>query len=204
MAGILSGVFHAPLTAIFLIAEISGGYSLIIPLMIVAATSYLIVKYFHPESMDIKKLNKKGAIISENRDISLLGRIEIMSLIEKDFAVLKLNDTLRNVIENIKQSKRNVFPVVNDSNYLLGVLQLDSIRKEMFKPDLYDKITVKDIMEKTTAKISVSDSVFSIMKKFDETGYWNLPVVDKGVYLGFVSKSTILSRYRDELIYSYN
>lgn len=204
MAGILSGVFHSPLTAIFLIAEISGGYSLMIPLMIVSAISYLIVKYFHPESMDIKKLKNAGAVLSESKDLSILSRIDLAKLIEKDFAQLKRTDTLKVVIENVKHSRRNIFPVFDDNNYLLGIVRLDSIREEMFKPHLYDKISVKDIMEKSLVRISLSDNIFHVMKKFEETGDWNLPVVDNGIYLGFLSKSSILSTYRNELIYSYN
>ncbi len=204
MAGILSGVFHSPLTSIFLIAEISGGYALIVPLMIVASISFIIVKYFHPESMDIKKLKLKGTIISENKDVSILGRIEISDLIEKDFSALHPEETLGDVIKHIKHTKRNVFPVVNKKNKLLGIVQLDNIREEMFDSSLYDKLTAKDIMEKVSAKISANDSIFSAMNKFDQTGQWNLPVVKDGIYLGFLSKSSILSRYRTELIDSFN
>lgn len=204
MAGILSGVFHAPLTGIFLIAEISGGYALIVPLMIVASLSYVIVKYFHPESMDMKKLNIKGTIVSENKDASILGRIEIAELIETDFEVIRPDESLGKVIEHIKHSRRSVFPVVSKRNKLLGVIQLDSIREEMFQPRLYEKILAREIMEKTTAKVSVNDSVFSIMKKFDETGQRNIPVVEDDVYFGFLSKSSILTKYRHELIESFN
>lgn len=204
MAGILSGVFHSPLTGIFLIAEISGGYSLMIPLMIVSAISYLIVKYFHPESMDIKKLRNTGAVLSENKDISILSRIDLQKMIEKDFAQLQPTDTLKVVIENIKHSRRNIFPVLDENNHLVGIVRLDNIREEMFKPHLYEKISVKDIMEKSLVRISLNDNVFNVMKKFEETGDWNLPVIDNGVYLGFLSKSSILSTYRNELIYSYN
>lgn len=108
------------------------------------------------------------------------------------------------VIENVKHSRRNIFPVLDDNNCLVGIVRLDSIREEMFKPHLYDKISVKDIMEKPSVRISLSDNIFSVMKKFEETGDWNLPVVDNGIYLGFLSKSSILSTYRNELIYSYN
>lgn len=204
MAGILSGVFHAPLTSIFLIAEISGGYALIVPLMIVASISYVIVKYFHPESMDMKKLNIKGVIVSENKDASILGRIEITDLIENDFSIIHAEDSLGKVIEYIKHTRRNVFPVLNKKNELLGIVRLDSIRGEIFSPALYEKLKASDIMEKTTAKITSEDSIFSIMKKFDETGHWNLPVVKDNIYIGFLSKSTILSKYRTELINSFN
>ena len=202
MAGILSGVFHAPLTAIFLIAEITGGYELIIPLMIVSSISYIIVKRFHPVSMDVRKLREKGTIISEDKDISILSRIDIGSIIEYDFAVLRPDDKFREVIQQIKHTKRNTLAVVDKDNKLVGLIQLDSIREEMFNSDLYDKIVTSEIMEKSSVKIERGEDIFSIMKKFDESGQWNLPVVDKGNYLGFISKSTILSKYRNELLLS--
>jgi len=202
MAGILSGVFHAPLTAIFLIAEITGGYELIIPLMIVSTMSFIIVKRFHPDSMDVKKLKEKGTIISEDKDISILSRIDMESMIEHDFAVLRPEDKLRAVIQQIKHTKRNTLAVVDNDNKLVGLIQLDSIREEMFNNDLYDKIITSEIMEKPSVKIERGEDIFSVMKKFDSSGQWNLPIVDKGYYLGFISKSNILSKYRNELLLS--
>ena len=202
MAGILSGVFHAPLTAIFLIAEITGGYELIIPLMIVSSISYIIVKRFHPVSMDVRKLREKGTIISEDKDISILSRIDMGSIIEYDFAVLHPDDKFREVVQQIKHSKRNTLAVVDKDNKLVGLIQLDSIREEMFNSDLYDKIVTSEIMEKSSIKVERGEDIFSIMKKFDESGQWTLPMVDKGNYLGFISKSTILSKYRNELLLS--
>jgi CIC family chloride channel protein len=204
MAGMLSGVFHAPLTAIFLIAEISGGYNLIIPLMIVASVSYLIVKVFHPESMDMKNLRKRGAVISENKDESILARIQLQDMIETDFGVLHPEDSLREVIESIKKNKRNIFPVVGENNQLIGIVQLDSIRKQVFDTGLYDKVKATEIMEKPASRVGSNDSIFSVMKKFDESGQWTLPVVKDGEYMGFLSKSTLLSKYRTELIDSFN
>jgi CIC family chloride channel protein len=201
MAGILSGVFHAPLTAIFLIAEITGGYELIIPLMIVSSISLIIVKRFHPDSMDVKRL-KEGTIISEDKDTSILGRIDMESMIEHDFAVLHPDDKLREVIQQIKHTKRNTFAVVDSDYKLVGLIQLNSIREEMFNSDLYDKIIASEIMEKTSVRIERGDDIFSVMKKFDESGQWNLPIVDKGFYLGFISKSNILTKYRNELLLS--
>lgn len=203
MAGILSGVFHAPLTAIFLIAEITGGYELMIPLMIVSSSSYILVKYFHPHSIDVRKLMRKGTIVSENRDISILGKINVLTLIEHDFSILEPDDKLRSVIETIKHSRRNIFPVVNKNRKLLGVIQLDHIKEEMFNPELYDKITARELMLEATTKISISEDIFSIMKKFDESGYWNLPVTENGMYVGFLSKSSILTKYRNELLATF-
>jgi chloride channel protein, CIC family len=200
MAGVLTGVFHAPLTGIFLIAEITGGYELIIPLMLVSALSYIIVKRWHPESLDVRKLKEKGAIISENRDITILGRINTDSIIEKDFMIIRPDDTLHKIIEQIKQSRRNTFPVINKKNELLGLIQLDSIREEIFTPALYDKITAKELMEKPTEIIKYGEDIFSIMKKFEKSSQWNLPVVDKGKYMGFISHSSILLKYREALV----
>lgn len=204
MSGVLAGVFHAPLTGIFLIAEITGGYELMIPLMIVSAVSYALVKSFHPDSLDVRRLKKLGAYISEDKDKSILGKIEVAGMIEKNFTTVELDAKLRSIVETIKHSPRNVFPVVNKHNRLLGVIQLDSIREEMFNQELYDKVIAKELMRKIEAKIEIGrDDIFTIMKKFDESGLWNLPVVDDDKYVGFLSKSTILTKYRAELLDSY-
>ncbi len=200
MAGILSGVFHAPLTGIFLIAEITGGYELIIPLMIVSSISYVVVKYYHPQSLDIRRLKQKGAIVSDNRDTSILSKINIASLVETDFATIHFKATLRDIVESIKHSKRNVFPVVKNNNKLLGIIYLNTIREEMFNPELYDKITAKEVMLKPTMVININEDIFSIMNKFEESGHWNLPVVENEIYVGFLSKSSILDSYRHELL----
>jgi len=200
MAGILSGVFHAPLTAIFLIAEITGGYELIIPLMMVSATSYVIVKFFHPQSLDIRRLKERGAIISENKDTSILSKIDVKEMIETDFATIHFKATLRNIVETIKHSKRNTYPVVKKNNKLLGIIYLDNIREEMFNTELYDIVTAKEVMRKPTTIIDTEEDIFTIMRKFDESGQWNLPVVENEIYIGFLSKSSILDKYRHELL----
>ena len=200
MAGILSGVFHAPLTGIFLIAEITGGYELIIPLMIVSSISYLIVKYFHPESLDVKRLKAKGAIVSDNKDTSILSKIDAIEMLETDFATIHFKATLRDIVETIKHSKRNTFPVVKKNNKLLGIIYLDNIREEMFNTEHYDTVTAKEVMRKPSMMIDSSEDIFSIMKKFEESGQWNLPVVKEGIYIGFLSKSSILDKYRNELL----
>lgn len=200
MSGILSGVFHAPLTGIFLIAEITGGYELIIPLMIVSSVSYVIVKAFHPESLDIRRLKDKGALVSDDRDKSLLSKINTGAMIENDFTPVHFKSSLRDVVETIKHSKRNTFPVVKKNNKLIGIIHLDDIREEMFKPELYDRITARELMRKPSTVIHAHEDIFSIMKKFEESGQWNLPVVDAGIYLGFLSKSSILDKYRHQLL----
>lgn len=202
MAGVLAGVFHAPLTSIFLIAEITGGYELIIPLMIVSSFSYAVVKYFHPESHDVKKLKKMGTVISEDKDTSILGKIDVSKLIETDFTTLKPNDNLGVIVENIKHSKRNIFPVINDNGKLLGIITLSSIKEEMFKQELYSVLLAEEIMHKPDSVIKHNEDIFTIMNKFEETGHWNLPVTEKGIYKGFLSKSTLLTEYREQLLLS--
>ena len=200
MAGILSGVFHAPLTAIFLIAEITGGYELIIPLMVVASISYIIVKRFHPESLDVRRLRNRGTIVSDNKDTSILSKINAKEMIETDFATIHFKATLRDIVETIKHSKRNTFPVVKKNNKLLGIIYLDNIREEMFNAELYDIITAKEVMRKPSTVIDTKEDIFSIMRKFEESGQWNLPVVENEIYIGFLSKSSILDKYRHELL----
>ncbi len=200
MAGILSGVFHAPLTGIFLIAEITGGYELIIPLMLVSSFSYIIVKYFQPDSLEIKRLKRMGAIVSEDKDVSILSKISIKEIIETDFSPIHFKLTLREIVEIIKHSKRNTFPVVKKNTKFIGIIYLDNIREEMFNAELYDKIIAKEMMQKPATVIDLNEDIFSIMKKFEESGQWNLPVVENGLYVGFLSKSSILDKYRNQLL----
>lgn len=199
MAGVLSGVFHAPLTAIFLIAEITGGYELMIPLMIVSASSFMISKYFEPYSMDIKRLAKKGHVFTSDKDRNILTSLKISKVIETDFQLVSPDATLGELVGVVALSKRNIFPVVADE-MLLGVIVLDNIREIMFKHDMYDKVYVKELMRKPFATIAPEEAMELVMKKFDETGAWNLPVLNEGKYIGFISKSSIFVQYRNRLI----
>ena len=131
---------------------------------------------------------------------SILGKIDVRSMIETDFATIHFKTTLRNIVESIKHSNRNTFPVVKNNNKLLGIIQLDHIKEEMFNPDLYDKVIAKEIMRKPSVVIDVKEDIFTIMNKFEESGNWNLPVVDGEIYIGFLSKSSILDKYRHELL----
>lgn len=202
MAGILSGVFYAPLTAIFLIAEITGGYNLMIPLMIVAAFSNIIMKYFEPLSMENKKLATKMNLSIESRDKYLLSKLDLEKMIETDFQAVKPTDKLRALVSAITKSKRNLFPVINEDQELVGIILLDSVKEMMFNHELYDKITIKEIMTRPRAIISPDESLNSVLKKFEDTEQWNLPVIENFRYIGFLSKSSILSQYRDELVRS--
>lgn len=200
MAGVMTGVMHAPLTAIFLIAEITGGYALMVPLMIVASVSYVVVKIFEPDSIDTKKLAKKGELISHERDKRILSYITLKDILEKDFQPIREKAKLRELIRIIEKSQRNIYPVITEENKLIGIIQLDSIRDIMFHQELYDKVFIKELMQKPAAIISVDESMESVMQKFDQTNAWNLPVVSKGLYMGFISKSVIFNKYRNHLI----
>jgi CIC family chloride channel protein len=202
MAGILSGVFYAPLTAIFLIAEITGGYTLMIPLMIVSALSTVIMKYFEPFSMENKKLATRMNLSLENRDKYLLSKLDLEKMIEKDFVSVKKEDSLRDLVKAITRSRRNMFPVVDEEGQLDGVVLLDNVKEMMFNHELYDEIKIKDIMTTSHAVISPNESLNSVLKKFDDTSQWNIPVIENQQYLGFLSKSSILSEYREELVRS--
>lgn len=202
MAGILSGIFHAPLTGIFLIAEITGGYELIIPLMIVSALSYAVSKYFMPLSIDMLKLSDKEKIITTNTDSYLLSNIDLSEFVETDFSEVFHDVKLRNLVEFVALSKRNIFPVIDKNSHLKGLITIDDIRDIMFKQELYDKITVKELMRRPTYLITEKDDIRSAMKLFDESHLWNIPVVYNGIYKGFISKSTILEKYREVLIQS--
>ena len=202
MAGILSGIYHAPLTAIFLIAEITGGYTLMIPLMIVASISFAISKYFEPHAMDIKKLVNNGQLFTNDKDKSILTSIKTSNLIENDFQSVLATDSLGTLVKTLSQSKRNIFPVVDESNKLLGIITLDDIREIMFNYELHEKVSVSDLMAMPAATIQSHESMEEVMKKFDETGAWNLPVIESGGYIGFISKSSVFSSYRSKLITS--
>ena len=199
MAGILSGVFYAPLCAIFLIAEITGGYALIIPLMIVAALSVTVVRYFEPLSMEGKKLSKLLNANVENRDQYLLSKLDLKELLETNFSVVRQEDSLRLLVRVISISKRNTYPVVNKEGELVGVVHLDNVRELIFNTKVYDTVFVKELMIEAHP-VDFTDNLHSILKKFDDTRQWNLPVVKNKIYMGFLSKARILSEYRTELV----
>lgn len=200
MAGVLSGVVHAPLTAIFLIAEITGGYVLFVPLMIVSAISFFISKYFEPYSVYTKELAKKGKWSEYDRDFSILNQIKLVDLIEKDFTAVKSTFTLGQLIQGVSHSKRNIFPVVNEEGKLEGIILLDSIREIMFHKELYDVTSVKELMTTPPAILDIDTPMQEVMKKFEYLEVWNLPVTQQNKYVGFVSKSRIFNLYRNHLL----
>lgn len=201
MAGLLSGVFKAPLTGIFLIAEITGGYALFIPLMIVSAISYFISLYFEPHSIFTRDLYKKGVWVpAHEKDLSLLKNMDVAPLVETNFHVLNPDLQLGAFVKIIAQSQRNVFPVINEQHILQGVVLLDDVREKMFQTDLYETLFVKDFMRTPPATVDLREPMDKVMEKFEAYNAWNLPVLDEGKYIGFVSKSTIFNRYRALLI----
>jgi chloride channel protein, CIC family len=200
MAGILSAIFYAPLTAIFLIAEITGGYELMIPLMIVSALSLTVAHLFEPLSMDSRRLSSmlRGSI--DTRDKFLLSKLEIGELIETNFAVVKPDYNLEALIKVIAESNRNIFPVIDDNKKLVGIVHLDRIRSVIFSSEEREQKTVRDLMTPPPVVVNVNENLHQVLNKFEETKSWNLPVVDGDKYVGFLSKSTILTRYRNELL----
>src|SRR5574343_58760 len=199
MAGILSGIYHAPLTAIFLIAEITGGYTLMIPLMIVSSISFAISRYFEPHSMDTKNIAKTGGALTNDRDKNILSSMKIVDVIESDYPIIYWKSNLGDLVETISSSSRNVFPVINDKNKFIGLVWLDDIRDIMFKTDKYQTVFVKDLLSKPKVMVSTKNTMEMVMTKFDESSQWILPVVDKGTYIGFISKSTVFSKYREKM-----
>lgn len=205
MAGVMAGVMHAPLTGTFLIAELTGGYSLFLPLMIVSMVSYATIKLFEPHSIYAIRLAKKGELITHHKDKAVLTLMSLSDLIETEFQVVYPNMTLGDMVKVISSSSRNVFPVVNENERLVGIVLIDNIRNIMFNPDLYDRFKVKRFMIAPPAIIRSDMPMERIMILFDETKAWNLPVVDtEGKYMGFVSKSSILNSYREVLVENFS
>ncbi|MFT4847799.1 MAG: CIC family chloride channel protein [Sediminicola sp.] len=203
MTGLMAGVLHAPLTAIFLIAEVTGGYELFIPLMITAAISFSITKYFIPHSVYAMELGRKGELITHNKDHAVLTLMDIRTVIERDFVVVYSDMTLGDLVHKaIIKSKRNLFPVVNkETKNLEGIILLDDLRPVMFNQTLYKEIIARDLMQAPPEIIYLEENKMTdVMKKFQDTGAWNLPVISHGIYYGFVSKSKMLTAYRRKLI----
>jgi CIC family chloride channel protein len=201
MAAVMSGAMHAPLTAIFLIAEISGGYKLFVPLIIAATIAYLLNRLFLPHSIYASALAEKQELLTHNKDKSVLNMMKIENMIEKDFVSLPQNGNLRDVISAISKSRRNIFPVIDENSNFVGVVLLDSVRPMMFQPDLYDQITVADILTPVSddQSISVRDTMLTAINKFKIKDHYTLVVLDAGKYVGFLSRSNVLNDYRNKV-----
>lgn len=201
MAGMMAGVMHAPLMAMFLIAEITGGYGLFIPLMITCLMAYITVRGFEPHSIYAKRLAQRGELLTHNKDKAVLTLMKLDKVIETDLKTVSPDSTLGELVKVISMSKRNIYPVVGGDGEFLGMVILDDIRNIMFNSDMYNVTFVRDLMILPPELVEVNDPMDQVMRKFEETGAWNLPVTDDGKYLGFVSKSKIFSTYRRVLVH---
>ncbi|MCK5278758.1 MAG: chloride channel protein, partial [Cyclobacteriaceae bacterium] len=199
MCGVMSGVLHAPLTAIFLIAEITGGYTLFVPLMLVSAIAFSTISYFEKYSIYTKRLIERGDYIPHDKDKQLLSGMKVKKVIEKDLISIKPYQTLSDLVNVVRKSKRNIFPVVDDDDRLVGIITLDDIRNIMFDEAAREETIISSIMRDPPAFISSKSSMQSVMNTFEITGAWNLPVIKDDKYVGFVSKSRIFNTYRTKL-----
>ncbi len=198
MAGILSGVMYAPLTAIFLIAEITNGYELIIPLMIVSSISFFIVKTYEPFSMDTKKLALEGQIFTHEKERNILTSISLSELLQTDAEPVKLEHQLRDLVEIIKKSDKNVFAVIDNNGKFAGVIELNDIKQQLFQPETFEKTPVRSLLKKPPAIIHPDQDMHSVMEQFDITQSWYLPVLDRqNKFLGFLSKARLFNKYRE-------
>lgn len=200
MAGVMAGVMNAPLTSIFLIAELSNGYGLFVPLMLVASTAFAIGYYFDPYSIYTKKLHQSGELLTHNKDRSVMVFLDLKKLMESDFHPIKATTTLGDLVKLISKVRRNIFPVVSSDDILLGVVQLDDLRADMFDSEKYEAL-IENYMIPPPDTILINEQIQSVLRRFEESKAWMLPVVDKqGHYLGFISKSRILAAYREQLL----
>jgi CIC family chloride channel protein len=199
MAGMMAGVMHAPLTAIFLIAEITGGYNLLIPLILTSVVAFITTRTFEKHSIYHVQLARKGELITHDKDKAVMTVMDWRKDIETDLLKVKARETLGSLINTISKSNRNIFPVVDDYNILEGVVYLDNVREIMFRNELYDTVTVKDLMSIPPSYIDTKEKLETVMETFRKTGAWNLPVLDNGYYVGYISKSRIYATYRELL-----
>lgn len=200
MAGLIAGVLHAPLTSLFLIAEITRGYELIIPLMITATIAYLTSKYFVPYSVYNMQLAKRGQLITRHKDKAVLTLMKLHTEVEKDFNNVEPEATLGDLVKIVSKSSRNLFPVVDKDGILYGIITLDDIREIMFKPEMYEKVKVESLMTIPQTFVHLTDNMDVVMQKFAKSNAWNLPVIDGKKYVGFVSKSKLFNAYRKLLV----
>ena len=200
MAGLMAGVMQAPMTAIFLIAEISGGYELLMPLIITAAVAYGITRLFEKYSIYTKRIAQSGELLTHDSDQAVLTLLKTESLVETDFIPVRIDDTLQALVDAVSASHRNIFPVLDSKKRFQGYVDLTDIRSDMFRTDLYASARVYNYMRSAPEYVHPDEPMESVMRKFEKTGAWNLPVVDsERIYRGYVSKSKIFNAYREEL-----
>lgn len=201
MGGLIAGVLHGPLTAIFLIAEITGGYKLFVPLMVTATISYATIKIFVKNSVYTHQLAKRGELFTHHKDRAVLSMMKVTKLIERDFLSIGPNQTLGDLIHLISESSRNLFPVIDKDNHFCGLIRMDDIRKIIFKPELYKTTIISSIMVIPEATIHPDDSMEKVVQEFRDSGKFNIVVIKDGVYLGFMSRAKVFSKYRSLLKY---
>ncbi|MEE0237090.1 MAG: chloride channel protein [Bacteroidales bacterium] len=200
MAGLMAGVMQAPMTAIFLIADMTGGYGLLIPLILTSTISYAATRMVEPYSIYTKRIAKKGELLTHDSDQAVLTLLKTGDLIESDFKTVRIDATLGELVAVVAESKRNIFPVLDSRNHFQGFVSLEDIRREMFKTEQYETTHVYNYMKSAPAYVYIDEKMDSVMRKFEQTEAWNLPVVEADrTYVGFVSKSKIFSAYRDQL-----
>ncbi|MCB0479792.1 MAG: chloride channel protein [Flavobacteriales bacterium] len=199
MAALMAAILQAPLTAIFLIAEITGGYQLFIPLMLTTSIAFITVKYFTKHSIYTMQLAKRGQLLTHDKDQAVLTLMDLKNEIEKNFKTIGPYNSLGDLVKRVTESKRNIYPVVDEENQFLGVVTLDDIRQIMFDKFMYDRTYVHELMSVAPEHIEITDSMETVMEKFESSEAWNLPVVQNGIYVGFVSKSKLFSEYRKKL-----
>ena len=201
MAGLMAGVMQAPMTAIFLIAEISGGYGLFLPLIITSSVAYGFTRIFEKYSIYTKRIAQRGELLTHDSDQAVLTLLHTENLVEKDFVPVRIDDTLQALVDAVTESHRNIFPVVDARGRFQGYVDLSDIRRDMFRPDLYGTARVYNYMRSAPEYVYPDEPMDQVMRKFEKTGAWNLPVVspEDRRYIGFVSKSKIFNAYREEL-----
>ena len=200
MAGVLSGVMYCPLTAIFLIAEITNGYELFIPLMIVSSISFFIVKSYEPFSMETKRLALEGQIFTHQKEKNILTSIVLEDMLQETYNSIPMDKKLKDLIEIIKKSEKNIFAVVDAKDRFTGIIELNDIKQKLFQPDLFDRVSVKSMMKKPAAILYASQDMHSVMEKFDVTQSWYLPVINQEQqFIGFISKTKLFNKYREIL-----
>lgn len=205
MAGVMAGVMHAPLTGTFLIAELTGGYDLLLPLMIVSLLSYGTIMVFEKHSIYAIRLAKRGELITHQKDKAVLTFLKIKDLLEKDIPTVTPEMTLGDMVKVISSSNRNIFPVVDKEGILLGVVMMNDIRNIMFRPELYERFNVEKFMIGAPATIEIESSMEEAMEKFENSKVWHIPVIDqKGVYQGLLSQSSVFNSYREVLVENYS
>jgi CIC family chloride channel protein len=200
MAGLIAGVLHAPLTGIFLIADISGGYKLFVPLMVTATFAYIVVRAFTPNSVYHYQLARRKELLTHDKDANVLQMLEVKKLIETDFEVLSPDATLRDLTVAISHNHRNLFPVVDKNGIMVGMVKMDDVRDIIFNHELYDKVKISELMYMPTDHIGPNDNMETVALKFESSGRYNLAVIENGKYIGFISRARVFTTYRKQII----